>query len=98
MAAFLIHHERSSRQSQPLQRFVDRLARHKRKISLAAINSLPGKNCLVAAIRRWIIAKLAAHNDKIRKHERKRKLCRRATRQDLAAKRSRPTTGALRVV
>jgi hypothetical protein len=80
MAAFLIHHERSSRQSQPLQRFVDRLARHKRKISLAAINSLPGKNCLVAAIRRWIIAKLAAHNDKIRKHERKRKLCRRATR------------------
>jgi len=38
---------------------IDRGARHKRKISIAAINSLPGKNCLVAAIGRCSIAALA---------------------------------------
>jgi hypothetical protein len=35
------------------------LAHHKRKISLAPINSLPGKNCLVAAIRRLHRASLS---------------------------------------
>jgi hypothetical protein len=50
------------------------LARHKRKISLAPINSLPGKNCLVAAIRRCTPQAFRARNDKTEKRERKRKL------------------------
>jgi len=49
------------------------LARHKRKISLASINSLPGKNCLVAAIRRYVQALRApSEKNKKRKLQRER--------------------------
>src|ERR1700759_586265 len=96
MAAFLIRRERSSHPSWLLQRIYDRLARHKRKIALSTINSLPGKNCLVVAIRRCIIAKLARAQSQNLKARAETETRHRARPQDLAEKLSRPTTGASR--
>jgi hypothetical protein len=77
---------------------IDRRARHKRKISLAPINSLPGKNCLVATNRRYVIAGLAGPQRQNRKARAEMETWHRSPRQYLAARRSRPTIAAHRVV
>jgi hypothetical protein len=96
MAAF--PHFIAQRSLTVLQCVVDHRARHKRKISLAPINSLPGKNCLVAAIRRCIIARRLRAERKNRKARVETETCGHSLRQDLASIASRPTTRAHRVV
>ena len=77
---------------------INRRARHKRKISIAAINSLPGKNCLVAAIGRSGIAGHTHTQGQNRKARAETETWHRSPRQYFAAKRSRPTIIAHRVV
>jgi hypothetical protein len=77
---------------------IDRRARHKRKISIAAINSLPGKNCLVAAIGRCSIAVGARAQRQNRKGRAETETWHRIPPQYLAARGLRPTMAAHGVV
>jgi hypothetical protein len=73
-------------------------ARYKRKISAPAINSLPGKNCLVAALRRRVITLLPRAEHERRKARAETETWHRGPGPDLAAKRARPATSVHRVV